>query len=262
MPNLSILFNPVAMLTELIPHAAASFLPDIFSKGGTAFGSSESKAPDNKPEKSKSIGSTGSTGEASNLAGEAGKFIESKLSSPKDYQAITGHPDFGGVRGSHATNSYHYSGRAIDIGAWDYEQGPIVDVINQFNKMKNVSPVELITAKQDPTYHGDHVHVAYNKGGYVDKDGIVHKGEHVIDIDSSIPKVSPMLLAMNAATDEKGVMKAISDFAPYEALGESTVIINQNQLPASATQQKQPPSAPIIIPVGGEDPFASAYANC
>ncbi len=38
MPNLSILFNPLAMITELIPHAAKSFLPAIFGVGGTAFG--------------------------------------------------------------------------------------------------------------------------------------------------------------------------------------------------------------------------------
>ena len=38
MPNLSILFNPFAMLTELIPHAAKSFFPKIFGEGGTAFG--------------------------------------------------------------------------------------------------------------------------------------------------------------------------------------------------------------------------------
>jgi len=86
--------------------------------------------------------------------------------------------------------------------------------------------------------------------------------EIVIDNDSSIAKVTPMLLAINAAKTEGGVMKAISDFAPYEAGGESTVVINQNQIPASMTQQKQSPSAPIIIPVGGEDPFASVYANC
>ena len=39
-PNLSILFNPFAMLTELIPHAAKSFFPAIFGEGGTAFGGS------------------------------------------------------------------------------------------------------------------------------------------------------------------------------------------------------------------------------
>ncbi len=271
MPNLSILFNPLAMLTELIPHAAASFLPAIFGKGGTAFGESK-KVPDNKPEKSKSIGSTGSTastGEASNLAGEAGKFIESKLSSPKDYQAITEHPDFGGVRGSHATNSYHYSGRAIDIGAWDYEQGPIVDVINQFNKIKNVSPAEIITAKQDPTYHGDHVHLAYSKGGFT-KSG-AHKitvgengREFVLDADSTaaIEKVFPGLLSATNKAKGEAAINALKNYASYEAGGESTVVINQNQIPASMMQQKQSSSAPIIIPVGVEDPFASAYANC
>ena len=41
-PNLSILFNPFAMLTELIPHAAKSFFPAIFGEGGTAFGGSSS----------------------------------------------------------------------------------------------------------------------------------------------------------------------------------------------------------------------------
>ena len=42
MPNLSILFNPFAMLTELIPYAAKSFFPAIFGEGGTAFGGSSS----------------------------------------------------------------------------------------------------------------------------------------------------------------------------------------------------------------------------
>jgi hypothetical protein len=42
MPNLSILFNPFAMITELIPHAAKSFFPAIFGEGGTAFGGSSS----------------------------------------------------------------------------------------------------------------------------------------------------------------------------------------------------------------------------
>ena len=43
-PNLSILFNPVAMITELIPHAAKSFFPDLFggsSSGGGSFTSGE-----------------------------------------------------------------------------------------------------------------------------------------------------------------------------------------------------------------------------
>jgi len=44
-PNLSILFNPIAMVTELIPHAAKSFFPAIFGAGGTAFGGSGILSP-------------------------------------------------------------------------------------------------------------------------------------------------------------------------------------------------------------------------
>ena len=257
-PDISILnpiFNPYGFATKLIPHAAASFFPAIFGKGGTAFGDSK-KAPNNDPEKS-----TTSTGEASNLSGEAGKFIESKLSSPKDYQAITEHPDFGGIRGGHSANSYHYSGRAIDIGAWDYEQGPIVDVINQFNKMKGISPAEIITAKQDPTYHGNHVHVAYRKGGMtLDGPHMAMLGEEgkeiVIDNDSSIAKVTPMLLAINAATDEKGVMKAISDYAPYEILSSKVIIIEKiKKIKGKNNYDSKSSPIPVGNSIINNDPF-------
>ena len=47
------------------------------------------------------------SGDASNLAGEAGKFIEKNLESAAvaadgygDYNRITEHPDFGGIRGN------------------------------------------------------------------------------------------------------------------------------------------------------------------
>ena len=48
-PNLSILFNPFAMLTELIPHAAKSFFPKIFGEGGTAFGGPSSVTVTSEP---------------------------------------------------------------------------------------------------------------------------------------------------------------------------------------------------------------------
>ena len=128
------------------------------------------------------------TGKASNLAGEAGKFIEKNLESAAvaadgygDYNRITEHSDFGGVRGRHASGSYHYVNRAIDIGAFTNEQEPIVNVLNQFNKMKGVQPKELITGAQisgttsvDPGGHGDHVHVAYADGGGLYQDLIWH----------------------------------------------------------------------------------------
>lgn len=84
MPNLSILFNPIAMVTELIPHAAASFLPDIFGSGGTAFTSHDSSGS-NELDKSTGSGGGNSSGtephvgeaqpvpQTGNASGETGK---------------------------------------------------------------------------------------------------------------------------------------------------------------------------------------------
>ena len=82
-PNLSILFNPLAMITELIPHAAASFLPDIFGSGGTAFKSSDSsgsKEPDkstgsggNSSGTEPHVGESQSVPQTGNASGETGK---------------------------------------------------------------------------------------------------------------------------------------------------------------------------------------------
>ena len=174
---------------------------------------------------------------ASNLAGEAGKFIEKNLESAAvaadgygDYNRITEHPDFGGVRGTHATGSYHYVNRAIDIGAFTNEQEPIVNVLNQFNKMKGVQPKELITGSQfpgttmvDPGGHDDHVHVAYEDGGpSLSKPHmalIAEKGpEFVIDTDSymAIKQAYPGLLpAINEAYGAKA-LQVLMDFASYE----------------------------------------------
>ena len=173
---------------------------------------------------------------ASNVSGEAGKFIEQNLESAAvaadgygDYNRITEHPDFGGVRGSHASGSYHYSGRAIDIGAFTNEQAPIVDVINQFNEKKGVQPAELITGASfpgttmvDPGGHGDHVHLAYGLGGLVK--GITHamlgeKGkEFVVDNDSytAIEGEFPGIFdAINRAKGD-GAVQALMAYTDYE----------------------------------------------
>ena len=173
---------------------------------------------------------------ASNVSGEAGKFIEQNLESAAvaadgygDYNRITEHPDFGGVRGRHANGSYHYSGRAIDVGAFTNEQAPIVDVINQFNEKKGVQPAELITGASfpgttmvDPGGHGDHVHLAYGLGGLVK--GITHamlgeKGkEFVVDNDSytAIEGAFPGLFdAINKAKGD-GAVETLMAYTDYE----------------------------------------------
>ena len=173
---------------------------------------------------------------ASNVSGEAGKFIEQNLDSAAvasdgygDYNAITEHPDFGGVRGRHADGSYHYSNRAIDIGSFTNEQAPIVDVINQFNKKKGIQPKELITGGSfpgttmvDPGGHGDHVHLAYGLGGLVR--GITHamlgeKGpEFVIDNDSytAIESAFPGIFDIINKEKGKGAVEALMAYTDYE----------------------------------------------
>jgi hypothetical protein len=65
------------------------------------------------------------------------------------------------------------------------EQGPILAAVAEFNKMKGVKPVEFLHGKND-SYHTDHVHVAYEEGGPVNKTdyALTHPGEYVIDEDS------------------------------------------------------------------------------
>jgi hypothetical protein len=99
----------------------------------------------------------GSKGSA--IAGQLGTYIKQTGGAPG---SIHEHPQHGGVKGKHSPNSYHYQGRAIDIGAYAYEQGGVLARIAQFNQKMGVKPVELLKAG-DPG-HNDHVHVAYAFG--------------------------------------------------------------------------------------------------
>lgn len=94
------------------------------------------------------------------IAGALGDFIKKSGGAPG---SIHEHPAHGGVKGKHAPGSYHYSGRAIDIGAYANEQAGVIARIKQFNAQMGVKPVEFLHAGNDPN-HQDHVHVAYALG--------------------------------------------------------------------------------------------------
>ena len=216
-----------------------------------------SKTEDKKDDSSDVSSSDDKRHPGSITAGKLGKYLYQVLNSPKDFQAVTEHSEFGGVVGRHAEDSYHYSDRAIDIGAYTWEQEKILNAIKKFNEINGVSPVELITGYDDPAGHSDHVHIAYQKGGFVPRNvpAFLHKGEVVVDADSAGPAKN-MLLAINQAKDTRGVMEAITQYAPYDVMSGETIVVDRKEI-VDNTQPQPEQSPPDIIPVGGSDFFDS-----
>ena len=108
------------------------------------------------------MGTGGGYGSAGGqIAGQLGNFIKQTGGAPG---SIHEHPQHGGVKYKHSPGSYHYQGRAIDIGGYANEQAGILSRVAQFNAKYGVKPVELFHAGNDPKGHSDHVHVAYALG--------------------------------------------------------------------------------------------------
>jgi len=113
--------------------------------------------------------SSDNMGDGSKLAGQLGRFIKTKLKSPENFSQVHRHPEHPpySLTSGHSANSYHYKGRALDIGAHTHEQQPILDAISQFNRKTGSNPVELLHGRNEPNYHHNHVHVAYEGGGLI-----------------------------------------------------------------------------------------------
>jgi len=195
---------------------------------------------------SESLGTgTGYGAAGGKIAGELGRYLNQNLVPGKDFLRVAEHPEHGGVLGTHATNSYHYKGRAIDIGAYAHEQPKILTAISQFNQKKGVKPVELL--KAGDAGHSDHVHVAYLKGGRVLKPTLATlaedgRPEFVFDADTTagLDSMTPNLLEyLNAAKTKPQLMSILQSYAGYEDGAEQTVIVmNNSQM------------VPIPIPTG------------
>jgi len=189
------------------------------------------------------------------IAGDLGKYIYKVLKTPQQFLAVTEHPDFGGISGKHASpgyKGYHKFGRAIDIGAYAEEQGPILKAIAQFNQTNNVKPVELFDAKHDPTgEHQNHVHVAYAKGGRVLKPTLATlaedgRPEFVFDADTTkgLDSLAPNLLQyLNAAKTKSQLMGVLQSYAGYETGAEEVIEV--------VIPQSQMIPLPIPMPIGG-----------
>jgi hypothetical protein len=205
--------------------------------------------------------------QGSKIAGELGRFIQSKLKSPQQFQAVREHPEFGGVKPApaHAPGGFHYKGggRAIDIGAYAHEQGPIIKVISQFNQMKGVRPVELLKAG-DPG-HSDHVHVAYAKGGLVDGVTYAMLGERgkefVIDADSTaaLENTFPGFLSAINKANYEGAIGVLRGYAEYEFGGGPSEIEIEEPEPQIIPIGKSTTQNRMSSDSGGgsEDPYES-----
>jgi len=104
-------------------------------------------------------------------------------------------------------------------------------------------------AKGGETLAGPHLAMLGEKGR-----------EIVVDADSSGP-AKDMLLAINQAKDHKGVMKAIQQYAPYDALSPQTIV-----MPSSGGESdydsEMSDGGVMMMDGGGEDsydPFATLY---
>ena len=264
LPNLALL-TPMG-LPFLVPHIARSFLPDIFGKSGvvssifgangTAWGGSgesigdpqtrstgegESNVPAVNMETAQD---TGNQSEGSKIAGRLGRFLNER--SLRWGSGVTEHPEHGGVTSPHATNSYHYVGRAIDIGGWGPnryaregmsgvdDQTKIIQGIREFNKMEGVKPVEFLHEGNEPYGHNDHVHIAYERGGFTK--GTAHKAiigevgpEFVIDSDSAMAiegKFPGLLDAINTAKGKKSI-EVLENYASYENAQTQVIIVEK-----------------------------------
>ena len=193
------------------------------------------------------------------LAGELGRYIYKHLTPAAkatdgvgDFSYASEHPDFGGSF-KRSYPSWHNVDRAIDIGGyWPKDQKKILAKIMEFNKKFGVQPVELLYGKPGTPKagtHADHVHVAYEKGGVtLGKPHLALMGEKghelVIDTDSMGP-AKDMLLAINQASGKQGVLKAIADYAPYESIEGSTVVINKQTIMSQMSGMQG--SSPVIV---------------
>jgi len=111
--------------------------------------------------------------------------------------------------------------------------------------------------------------IAYAKGGET-LDGphlamVGEKGrEIVIDNDSveSHPQVKEMLLAINQASNYQGVLNAIRQYAPYDAMSPQTIIIPSPSTPEEDGYDSGMSGGGVaFMPIGGgdADPFSTLY---
>jgi hypothetical protein len=161
------------------------------------------------------------------------------------------------VSGGHSPGSLHYSGRAFDIpgsqwkgsgaiGQTEYNgSAKVRATLKQFLGGSSNPAIAKAYAKGGETLAGPHLAMLGEKGS-----------EIVVDADSSGP-ARDMLLAINQAKDHRGVMKAIQQYAPYDALSPQTIIMPSSG--GESDYDSEMSGGGVMMMSGGEgdsyDPF-------
>ena len=279
LPNAEGKFHYPGQRSAMTPDKIKSALSKV-KKGG--YGQAEiakSQAGSSAPGMSVSTSAaSGPMGNRQKNAGELGSFIKS-LGVARG-SGVTEHPKHGGVGNMHRGRG-HYEGRAIDIGGYGGKYGrsetkrkgisyiddqpAILAGINKFTQKTGIKPSLVLHGDNDPG-HWDHVHAEYAKGGEtLDGPHLAMLGEKgkeiVIDADSAGP-AKDMLLAINQAKGYKGVMSAISQYAPYDAMSPQTIIIPTPSAPEEDDDYgSDGGGGGMLIASGGgdADPFSTLY---
>ena len=79
--------------------------------------------------------------------------------------------------------------------------------------------------------------------------------EIVIDNDSSVSEVTPMLLAINQAKDKQGVLNAIRAYAPYDSRTNQVVVIEEEPTQDGGYGQQSSGGALPVMMGSMDDPF-------
>jgi muramidase (phage lysozyme) len=264
--------NKAHITPEQMREAFAKTVGGGYSQAEIAKSQAGSSAP------GMSVSTSAASGPAGNLqknAGDLGSFIKS-LGVAKG-SGVHEHPQHGGIKHQHRGKG-HGEGRAIDIGGWGGrygkaklgknfvdDQSAILAGINKFAQKTGKKPSLVLHGDNDPG-HWDHVHAEYAKGGEtLDGPHLAMLGEKgkeiVIDADSAGP-AKDMLLAINQAKGYKGVMAAISQYAPYDAMSPQTIIIPTPSAPEEDDDYgSDGGGGGMLIASGGgdADPFSTLY---
>ena len=195
-------------------------------------------------------------GAGGKIAGELGRFIDSKGlgNMGSGVHRHPEHPPFSLTSG-HSRGSLHYQGRAVDIGGYTREQGPILAAVAEFNKLKGVKPVQVYHGGNDPD-HADHVHVAYAKGGRIHKPIIAMIGEKgpefVFDADTTrgLDKLAPQLLEkLNFASTKPQLASILQSYASYDTMSPQTIIVQSPSALSGGGNSNRSGGGVAVIPI-------------